>query len=152
MVVSKLIEAYKKGAFKMVGEACKCHETGMSSPMPLQDCDGFIRMIGWLEWAQPRSEIMDKTSKMVKSIASNVTSSEFLNNTEVTFQNRRLQETIKYFDRICMVNPKFNIVILRGMPGTGGAYAVYDANSYTHQPIFNCRSLKQLGEYLNELI
>lgn len=151
MKLANLVAAQECGALK-VGENCSHNNiiVGGVSVTEAQ-CKGIVKTLGWIDWDKQAWEIIDKTNKFIRGIKNHIDNEAILSSTEVTFQNRRRQNTEKYFDRIKMVGPLFDITILYGMHGTGGTYSVYDGSNGFSQPVFNCRTAKQLGEYINSL-
>lgn len=118
-----------------------------------ENCKSLLTKLGWLEYAKTPAEILSKTDKFVNGIKNSINKDEIIENTEITFQNRRKTNTLSYFDRIKLVNKgKFDITVLRGMSGVGGVYGVYSAENNFSKPVYSCRSLRQLGEWINKLI
>lgn len=152
MQFKQLIEVQKSGALK----ASVQEETGIVTlggmvvqPNQLQL---FVRNLGWLTWDMNPVQIIDKTNKFVKNFSRYIEDSRIVLGTEITFENHRISNSLRYFDRIKLINPLFNHTILYNMPSTGGVYAIYDANGNTHLPEYTCRSIKQVVEYFNELL
>lgn len=63
--------------------------------------------------------------------------------------NRRISNSMKYFDRIKIEGNGWDLTILYGMPGSGGTYALYDGTDNNRKPAATARSLKQLIEIIN---
>ena len=152
MKLNKLMEIQASGAIKVSVN----DKTGVVSLGPYavtnEQCQLIAKDLGWLSYDKKSWEVIDKTNKFIRSLRSNLTNETVINTAEVTFQNRRMTDTMKYFDRIKMVSPYFDITILYGMPGVGGTYAVYDGSNGFRQPVFNCRTMKDLAEYIDELV
>lgn len=151
MKLNNLIQAQDCGALKVEVNNATGQVIVGGVPVSKEQCRGFVTALGWQSWDKADWEIIDKTNKFIRGIKNHIDNEAVLNTAEVTFQNRRRQNTEKYFDRIKMVSHLFDITILYGMPGTGGTYAVYDASNRFSQPVFTCRTAKQLGEYINSL-
>lgn len=151
MDLRTLVQAQECGALKTEVLNNGLVKIGGVAVTPEQ-CMAMASTLGWVSYDKKPWEVIDKTNRFIRSIRNYVDNEGVINGTTVTFMNRRLTNTMKYFDRIKMVNPEFDITILYGMPGTGGAYAVYDDSDGFRQPVFNCRSVKQLAEYLNDLV
>ena len=115
-----------------------------------EQCQSLVSNLGWLEYSKQPHEIIEKTEKFAKALNSYLDNEEIINGTTITFQNKRRMGTEKYFDRIKITGDGLDLTILYNMPGTGGAYAVYDGTDGNRQPVYTCRSMKQLCEYLNE--
>lgn len=149
MELVTLLEIQKTGALNVhkVEGTSKVTVGGMELPEEKQK--EIVKSLGWLEWAKKPYDIIEKTDKFAKVFNKYLTSEIILDGTTITFQNKRIQDTQKYFDRIKLINSDFDLTILYGMPGTGGSYAVYDLESSFREPAFNCRSLKNLCEFLN---
>lgn len=150
MQFNQLIEVQKSGALKSV-----VHDDGTVTLggvlLNQQQLAVFARKLGWLKWEMNTTEIIEKTNRFIRNTAKNITDDRIIMGTEVTFENSRLSGTMRYFDRIRLVNPMFNYTVLYNMPSTGGVYAIYDADQHTHLPVYSCRSLKQVAEFFNEL-
>lgn len=113
----------------------------------------LLEGLGWLEYDLDPLEILNKTDKFASSIKRYIKDENILSKTEVTFQNRRITNTMQYFDRIKLICPgKFDLTILYGMPGTGCKYAVYSSKNYFRIPVQRCKSLKEVCEYINSII
>lgn len=151
MKLSELIKAQSCGALN-IGEGSNEHGIVVGGAgITLEQCRQMAGILGWLDYDKKPWEVIDKTAKFIRGIKNHITSEQVLGGTEVTFQNRRKQNTESYFDRIKMVNHKFDITILYGAHGAGGTYAVFSGTNGFNQPVFNCRTSKQLGEYINTL-
>ena len=153
MKLESLIQAHVCGALN-VGDVAYDRSTGVVGNMQVSraQCNDFVTALGWKTFDKDAFEIVDKTNKFIRSIAKHLDNDGVIYNTEVTFENHRRMNTEKYFDRIKMINPRFDITILYGMPGVGGTYAVYSAENNFIKPVFNCKTVKQLCEFLNELV
>lgn len=149
MKLGELYEVQSAGALKIGSDCSNGNIVVGGSKLTADQCKQLVKALGWLNWDKPDWEVIDKTDKFIRGIKPYVTDEDILANTEVTFQNRRISDTLKYFDRIKMVGSDFDITILYRMPGTGGTYAVYDDSDNFRKPQFTCRSAKQLGEYIN---
>lgn len=150
MELRQLIEIQKSGALKVVTQPNGGFTVG-GIPVTDQQAAMMANNLGWIRYAKHPAEIIDKTNKFVRSIVKNSTNEFYINGTHVSFENQRISGTMKYFDRIKLVNPMFDYTILYGMPGTGGTYAIYDATSNNHLPVYSCRSLKQVAEFFSDL-
>ena len=153
MKLENLIQAHVCGALN-VKDVAFDRSSGVVGGMQMSraQCNEFVTALGWKTFDKDAFEIVDKTNKFIRSIAKYLTNDTVIYGTEVGFENHRRMNTEKYFDRIKMVNPRFDITILYGMHGVGGAYAVYSAENNFIKPVFNCKTAKQLCEYLNEMI
>lgn len=107
-------------------------------------------MLGWERYDAKPWEIIEKTNKFIRGIKS-VLVDEAIVDTDVTFRNFRRTNTERYYDRIKMISPDYDITIMYGMPGLGGAYAIFDSSDGFRQPQYSCRSLKQVAEYINSM-
>lgn len=118
-----------------------------------EQCRSLLSKLGWLEYSKSPEEVLAKTDKFIHGLKPYIKNEEIIKNTEVTFQNRRKTNTLSYFDRIKMIcGNKFNITVLRGMAGVGGVYGVYSDENNFRKPVYSCRSLKQLGEWINSRV
>ncbi len=150
MELKKLIEIQKSGALKVSGNINAGEIIVGGVKITPEQCNQFVKQLGWLEWGLPATTIIEKTDKFIRNFCKYVNFDSFIMGTTITFQNRRLSNTMRYFDRIHFTNSKFGYTIIYNMPGNGGAYALYSSEDNTHLPIYTCRSIKQLGEFFVE--
>lgn len=152
MQLTNLMELQAAGALK-IDENCNASRIIVGGvQITPEQCRNICLMLGWTSWDKRDWEIIDKTNKFIKSLRANIDNEDAVAGVEVTFQNHRRTDTEKYYDRIKMVGPYYDITILYGMPGTGGAYAIYDASNHWKFPVYTCRTAKQVAEYINDLV
>lgn len=150
MKLSKLIEFQSSGAMKTQYDKV----TGViklgGTPVSEEQCKNIVTMLGWERYDAKPWEIIEKTNKFIRGIKS-VLVDEAIVDTDVTFRNFRRTNTERYYDRIKMISPDYDITIMYGMPGLGGAYAIFDSSDGFRQPQYSCRSIKQVAEYINSM-
>lgn len=147
-----LLELHECGALNVHPDSNR--EVAMVGGMQLnsQQCAMLASNLGWLRYEKYPHEIIDKTNKFIKGLKNNIRDDDVFDNTEVTFQNSRRQNTEKYTDRIKLIYPgKFDLTVLYGMPGIGAPYGIYSDVDKFSRVVKTCRTLKQVGEYINEI-
>ena len=152
MKLKQLMDIQKSGALKVSSECTINNIVIGGVRVTLEQCRSMAQSLGWVEFDMPPWEIISKTNKFVNGLRANLKNEEIIENTEVVFQNRRRMETDKYFDRIKLVSPYFDLTVLYGMPGLKGLYSVYDGSNGNRNPAYGFRSLKQLALYMNGLV
>lgn len=110
----------------------------------------IAQQFGWIRISQSGFQIIEKTAKFTRGFKNSLKREDIWNNTVVTFENHRIAGEMKYYDRIKLIYPsRFDLTLTYNMPGTGGAYALFDKSKDIARPIFTARSIKQLCEYLD---
>lgn len=149
MNLAQLVEVQRSGAL-VVSEANDQMAVVGGQMLTTQQCNMLVRQMGWTSWEKKSWEIITKTDKFIKGLVKHLTNTDLLVGTDITFLNRRVSGTMKYFDRIHIGGNDWDITILYGMPGSGGTYVLYDGTDNNRKPVATARSLKQLVEFINE--
>lgn len=106
--------------------------------------------LGWEHYELDPVKIIDKTNKFVGAISKHILDEYIVNNTVVSFQNKRKVGTMSYFDRIKIVcNKKFDLTIIYNMPGLGGKYAIFSSTNNFKQPVKSVRTIKEMCNWIN---
>lgn len=149
MYLKELMQVQQSGAL-VVGEANNAQAVIGGALLTTEQCAFLVQKLGWTTYDKRPWEIIDKTNKFIKGLAKHLTNMDLLEGTTITFMNRRISNTLKYFDRIKIEGGNgWNLTILYGMPGAGGTYALYDGTDNNRKPVATARSLKQLIEVIN---
>ena len=152
MLLTDLMKLQAAGALKVDSNCTNSNIVIGGVRVSQEQCRNICRMLGWTSWDKQDWEVIDKTNKFIKSLRTYITKEDAVTGVDVTFQNHRRTDTEKYYDRIKMVGPYYDITILYGMPGIGGAYAIYDESNNWRFPVFACRTAKQVAEYIDDLV
>lgn len=149
VALSFLLEAYNNGALKVEFEkGASVAIMGGVAEIGLEQAHDFVQnKLGWTQYVLSPFEIIDKTHKFVKSIKTNVKDEYILNNTQLTFFNKRDTEYGRTFDRIeLQCFNRFHYVIIYNMKSAGASYVLYEKGRAIPKKKF--RNLKQLLLYL----
>lgn len=153
MNLGQLLEMHKCGALDV--DKSSDRNVAIIGGMELTDeqCRIYASNLGWLKYDKYAYEVIDKTNKFIRGLKNHIKGIDSIGHSIITFENTRMQGTEKYFDRIKLICPGvFDLTILYRMPGIGGVYGIYSSeNSFKH-PVYSCRSLRQVGEYISSLI
>lgn len=149
--LKQLLNLYVHGALNIKYEPNKplayIGETQLNSDMARTMCMN----LGWNDFALNPFEIIDKTKKFMAALKKNMVNQYIWDNAYIYFENKSSSEYGKTFDRIHIACGKaFEISILYKMPGNTSTYVIF--NSFTSVPVQKCKSLKQVGEYINTLV
>ena len=152
MNLEKLCEMQAAGVFK-VGKNNTELGTIVIGGMKLtkQQADEFLHQIGWDVYFESPEKIVEKTDSIVKGLCKYIENESVLNTANVCLQNFRKTDSDKFYERINLDGFNFNLTILHGMGGTGGAYALFDANRSKTQPVCSGGSVKSISEYINKV-
>lgn len=102
---------------------------------------------GWIQFALSPFEIIDKTEKFAKALKRELHDEYILENTEVTFINKKDTEHGRTFDRITLkCKHKFAYTIIYNMKSAGGAYVLYNTGNAI--PVKKFKNMKQLMTYI----
>lgn len=155
MNLRKLMEIQNAGAIKIVENKYTTTENDYTlGGVRLNENQArqIAMNLGWEHFEMSPFKILDKTNKFISSLSKYIDNEIIINNTDISFQNRRKMGTMSYFDRIKIVcYGKFDLTVLYGMPGLGGTYGVFSSTNNFQKTVFSCRSLKELGKWINEL-
>lgn len=153
MKLSMLVQLQEAGILKVAGGDNNTFAIVGGRTLSRAQCNELAEKLGWLDHDLTSMAVIQKTHTFINGIKQFITKDMILENTELTFQNRRKNNTESYFDRIKLVCAgKFDITILSGMGGVGGRYGIYsDSNNFV-TPVKACRTLKEVGVWVNELI
>lgn len=151
MDFKQLVEIQKSGALKVNVDSVSGTISMGGMQVTPQQLQILAQRLGWTRWDENTVNIIEKTDKFIRNMVKNLKHDEVILGTQLTFENHRASNSLKYYERIKLVNPEFDYTVLCGMPGTGGAYAIYDATNLTHLPVYTCRSIKQVAEFFNDL-
>ena len=153
MNLGQLLELHECGAINVDNKSNENIAVVGGMELSNEQCKAVAANIGWLNYDKPAYVIIDKTNKFMRGLRHNIAKIDRIEKAQVTFQNMRRQNTEKYIDRIKIVcDGKLDLTILYGMPGVGGAYGIYSSINNFSQPVFGCRNLKQVGEYIDSII
>lgn len=115
-------------------------------------CSMVVRQLGWVDYDMSPIDIIHRTNRLINGIKMYINREDILRNTDVIFSNSRRLNTMSYLDRIKMVYPdRFDITILHGVPGKGRRYVVNSSVDNFKKPVYECSSMKKLGEWINKL-
>lgn len=148
MYLAELVKIQQSGSL-VIGEVTSETAVVGGNLLTHEQCGIIAERLGWTTWDKKSWEIIDKTNKFIKGLAKHLTNMDIINGTTITFLNRRISNSMKYFDRIKIEGNGWDLTILYGMPGSGGTYALYDGTDNNRKPAATARSLKQLIEIIN---
>ena len=149
MTLGNLIEMYENGALNIkYGEESKTATIG-GMAITEQQARIICQQLGWTSYILDPFEIINKTGKFCRGLKNHIDNEKILVHTQVEFQNKPTRIYGKTCDRIHMENPVagFSISVIYNMPDTPAKYTVYKTSNSL--PLAKCRTLKQVGEYLN---
>lgn len=153
MKLSQLMEMQKAGALKIGANSTVYNITLGGMSVTDEQCKVIARNLGWTgRSANKGFEMIQKTDKYIRNFNRLLTNENIINTVDIMFESIRKTDTEKVADRIKLVGPGFDITIFHGMPGYGGAYAVFRPEVSTSQTSFACTSMKDLCEYIDALI
>ena len=153
MKLNKLMEMQRAGAFKVAENSDVSRAIVGGVPMDDKQCCAVASALGWNGRTSDRGfKMIDKTDKFIRNMRIYIDNEWIINNTVVEFESMRHSGTEKIGDRIKWVSPLYDFSILHAFPGCGGSYAVFDPTVSQAKPIFTCRTLKALGEFLNNQV
>lgn len=153
MKLGMLVALQSSGALKVNKESTQDNIILGNTQINREQCLDLISKLGWIECSKTPIEIIEKTNKFINGIKPAINKGIILEQTEVTFQNRRKTNSTSCVDRTKLVcNGKFDITVLSGMEGLGGRYGVYSSTNNFVKPVYSCSSLKLLGEWINKLV
>lgn len=149
MKLMELLNIYNNGVMNITYEKCSNVASIGGTDFSIEQVGVIIQQLGWIEWKLSPFEILDKTKKFTKSVKSNITDIDILNNTEIAFQNIQSMSYGKTFDRITLCWPRhFEYIIIYNMEGAGAVYCIYERNKAI--PVAKCRTLKNVMEFINK--
>lgn len=148
-----LSEMQTAGAFKVAEGSSMVQAIIAGQALTGPMCDLYAQKIGWTgRRACPSYQLVDKTNTYIRAFKRYITKERF-NGFDITFENIRLSDSLKTFDRIVMTGSDgTQFTIIHGMPGIGGSYALFSPAVSQAQPIFTSRSMNGVCEYLNSII
>lgn len=147
--LSFLLEAYNNGALKIEYDpGASKGVLGGVAEINIEQAHDFVKdKLGWTQYVLSPFEIIDKTSKFVKSIKTNLKDEYILNNAQVTFLNKKDTDYGRTFDRIeIKCCGRFHYTILYNMKSAGASYVLYEKGNAIPKKKF--RNLKQVMLYL----
>lgn len=149
MTLGSLIEMYESGAFNIHYSEESPTATLAGMAITKEQAALICERIGWSKYQLSPFQIIDKTAKFCRGIKNHIDNEKILTNTYVDFQNRPTRIYGKTCDRIHLENAVagFSISVIYNMPDTPAKYTVYKSSNSL--PLAKCRTLKQVGEYLN---
>lgn len=103
--------------------------------------------LGWGTYVLSPFEIIDKTEKFTKALKRELKDDYIIENTVVTFMNKKDTEYGRTFDRITFdCKHKFKYTVIYNMKSAGGAYVLYNTGNAI--PVKKFKNMKQLLVYL----
>ena len=153
MTLRKLMEMQKAGALKVDENSNNTSAVIGGVRVEYNQCKMIANAIGWIgRTADKPFTMVDKTDRFIRNMRLYIKNDFIISQTDVAFESIRVTDSEKIYDRIKFVSPQYDLTIFHGQPGSGGSYAVYDADVSRTHPVFTCRTLKALGEYLNDIV
>lgn len=157
MKFREITEIQKSGAFN-VDKSSNMQQAivgGVALTAPM--CDQIAFQIGWTgRRSLPSYQLIDKANSYIKSLQRYI-KNERLGDYDVMFENIRVNDSLKTFDRIVFslmgnsgVSKQFTII--HGMTGLGGSYALFDASVSQAQPVIASRSIREVCEELSTMV
>lgn len=157
MKFREITEIQKSGAFN-VDKSSNMQQAivgGVALTAPM--CDQIAFQIGWTgRRSLPSYQLIDKANSYIKSLQRYI-KNERLGEYDVMFENIRVNDSLKTFDRIVFslmgnsgVSKQFTII--HGMAGLGGSYALFDASVSQAQPVIASRSIREVCEELSMMV
>ena len=146
-----LLEAYNNGALKVEYEAGASKAImGGVAELSLEQAHDFVKdKLGWTQYVLSPFEIIDKTQKFIRAIKNNMKDEYILNNTQITFLNKKDTDYGRTFDRIEMLcQGRFHYTVLYNMKSAGASYVLYETGNAIPKKKF--RNLKQVILYLQD--
>ena len=139
----KLMELQKAGTFKITGEPSIV--SAIVGGMKLSDdqCITIARKVGWTgRTSYCGWKMIDATNRIVRNLAANFTNEDFIRNTDISFESVRYTDSTKVAERIKLVGPNWDLTIIHGGIGLGGAYALFIPSISLSHPQYACSSFK----------
>lgn len=153
MNLGKLMEMQKAGALKVEEGSNNVSAVIGGVRVDNTQCQMIASAIGWAGRTADRPfSMIDKADRFIRNMRMYIKNEFVISQTNIGFESMRKADTEKIYERIKFVSPQYDLTIFHGQPGAGGSYAVYDADVSRTHPVFTCRTLKALGEYLNEIV
>lgn len=149
MTLGKLLELYNSGALNVKYDKDEQVPTvGVIGGVRINatQASALCTQMGWLEYVLNPFEVLEKTSKFIKSLKQHLKNDVYWQG-QVTFQNIRSNTYGKTFDRIQIQTRYGGVSILYNMEHSGGKYVIYNVGGAI--PLAKCRNLKQVSEYFN---
>lgn len=149
MNLGQLIDMYEAGVLKVEDDSNP--EMAVVGGMTLnrEQMRALAVNLGWAKFQMEPLEVIIKTGKFIRGIKSTLGEDAIVDGTEVTFETTRIDNTMRYFDRIKLICPGvFDITVLYKVPGTPTTYTVYSDENRRAYPVLNARTLKQVAEYV----
>lgn len=149
--LSQLLQLHTHGALNIKYEVDKPIATIGDTQINRDMARNMCFNIGWESFVLDPFEIIDKTKKFMAALKRNMDNQYIWERACISFENKASREHGKTFDRIHIACGRdFELSILYKMPGNSSTYVIY--NSFTSVPVAKCKSLKQVGEYINNLV
>ena len=150
--LKKLLTAYVNGALTIKYEKGSNVGNLGGTNITLEQAHKLCQEhFGWIEYRLSPFEIIEKTSKFMRSLKTNLKNQEVWDTAVVEFQNRPDSEYNKTFDRIVITCPRlFQYTIIYNMKNAGGVYVLYMTGQAV--PVSKLRNLKQVIEYIQNSI
>lgn len=153
MNLGKLMEMQKVGALKVHENSNEYQAIIGGQPMSAEQCAVIARHLGWEgRTADKPYKMIEKVDRFVRNMRLYIDNPYVISQTNLMFESMRKTDSLKISDRIKFVSPDYDLTIIHGTPGLGGSYAVFDVDVSHTKPVFACRTLKALGEYLNQVV
>lgn len=153
MRFNKLIEMQKNGLFR-VREVSNGGVEIANNFVTCEQCHKLLKVIGWRHYEESYIDTLLFTNKLIRNLKRHINKKEIINNTELNFLSRRIENTMKYFYRVqfTCIPDLFDLSVIINMPGCKGKYTVYDLTSNSRVPIAYLNSYKALGDHINNLV
>lgn len=145
-----MVQMQRAGAFKVSpgSDANSAVIAGQSMTGPM--CDFYAQKIGWTgRKALPAVELIGKTNNYIRAFGNQLTNPGF-NNFDVCFENIRVTDSLKTFDRVVLTAPNGEqFTVIHGLAGLGGSYALFIKSVSQAQPVIASRSMRDICDYMN---
>lgn len=149
--LEELRVAYVNGAFKIIYDENSPVAELSGYQITAEQASVICQQFGWTRISESPFKVMEKTAKFIRGFKSYLKTIEIWKCTFVSFENTRISNELKYYERIKLVNQVrgFDLTLTCGMPGTNCTYALYDKSKDIARPVFSGRSMKQIVEYID---
>ena len=149
MNLGQLIDMYEAGVLKVEDDAYPERAVVGGTELNREQMRALVVNLGWVKFQMEPLELIIKTGKFIRGIKATLGEHEIVDMTEVIFETTRIDNTMRYFDRIKLICPGvFDITVLYKVPGTPTTYTVYSDENRMSYPVLNARTLKQVAEYV----
>lgn len=143
----KLMELQKAGTFKITGNPSTASANVGGMNLNDDQCITIARKIGWNgRTSYTGWKMLEATNRIVRNLAANFTNEDFIMNTDISFESVRYTDSTKVAERIKLVGPGWDITIIHGGIGLGGAYALFIPSISMSHPLYACSSFKGICE------